>query len=183
MEYNNKKIVFILDVDGVVTPGNFHYSKDGKIAKEFGCDDYDMLNELGKSIPFHFITADKKGFPITQKRLEEDCGYQLDLVSGKPNERLVWIWENYPRDKYCVIFMGDGCNDFQCLMDADYSITTCDALEHTQSCASYVTTRKGGNRAVAEAVLHIMKKFNIRWAWDEYFETYQEVLLRSGISG
>ena len=38
--------VFILDVDGVLTSGNFFYTHKGKVMKVFGPDDNDALSLL-----------------------------------------------------------------------------------------------------------------------------------------
>ena len=73
--------VFILDVDGVMTTGHFIYTKDGKSMKIFGPDDNDGLSLLKNSIEIRFITGDKKGFKISERRISMDMGYKLDLVS------------------------------------------------------------------------------------------------------
>jgi 3-deoxy-D-manno-octulosonate 8-phosphate phosphatase (KDO 8-P phosphatase) len=130
------------------------YTEAGKVFKIFGCDDWCALEMIKDFTSIHFITADKKGFPITQRRIEDECGYNLDLVSGNGIERWRFIYENYPDHE--IIFMGDGINDDITLCNSNYSITTCDALDHTKKKADYVTVRPGGNRAVAEAVLHLL---------------------------
>ena len=61
--------VFILDVDGVMTTGHFMYSKDGKQMKVFGPDDNDGLGLLNPNIEIRFVTGDKKGFSISNKRI------------------------------------------------------------------------------------------------------------------
>ena len=65
-----KPEVFILDVDGVMTTGQFLYSKDGKEMKIFGPDDNDALSMLKPFIEIRFLSADKKGFPISYKRIK-----------------------------------------------------------------------------------------------------------------
>ena len=57
--------VFILDVDGVMTTGQFFYSKLGKQMKVFGPDDNDGLGLLNPHIEIRFVTGDKKGFSIS----------------------------------------------------------------------------------------------------------------------
>ena len=71
---------FLLDVDGVMTSGNFIYSKKGKVYKEFGPDDSDALNILKKFIKIQFITSDKKGFSISKKRIHLDMGFKINLI-------------------------------------------------------------------------------------------------------
>ena len=41
-----KKYLFLLDVDGVMTTGQFLYSEEGKVFKVFGAHDHDRLNLL-----------------------------------------------------------------------------------------------------------------------------------------
>ena len=50
MKYN-----FILDVDGVMTTGQFLYSEKGKIYKVFGAHDADGLKLLKSKLNIHFI--------------------------------------------------------------------------------------------------------------------------------
>ena len=153
--------VFILDVDGVVTDSRMFYTKDGKCMKAFGCDDFDILKELNKHIPVHFITADKKGFAITQKRVEEEMGFELDLVPHGAQERWDWMKNVYP-DKD-IIFMGDGYADYYAIENCFFGITTKDALDHVKDVADYITKRSGGDRAVAEVCIHLMGRFNFDW--------------------
>ena len=70
--------VFILDVDGVMTTGHFLYSQDGKEYKVFGSHDNDGLKLLNDRVNLQFITADKRGFPITKKELLMIWGLNLN---------------------------------------------------------------------------------------------------------
>ena len=157
--------VFILDVDGVINDGKMYYTKDGKYMKAFGCDDFDLLKEINKHIPVHFITADKKGFAITQKRIEEEMGFQLDIVSHESVSRWDWMKNAYPNGD--IIFMGDGYADYYALENCFLGITTKDALDHVKRIADYTTERSGGDRAVAEACLYLMDRFD--WEWKKEY--------------
>ena len=147
--------VFILDVDGVLTTGQFIYTKEGKVMKVFGPDDNDGLSILSQYMEIRFITADKKGFDISHKRIVEDMNYKLDLVSTV--QRIDWIKEKYDLRK--VIYMGDGIFDHYVMKKVCYSIAPANADRLAKECAHYVTERVGGDRAVAEACLHILDKF------------------------
>ena len=148
--------VFILDVDGVLTDGGFYYTTDGKIAKKFGADDNDALSLLRPYLEIVFVTGDKKGFLISKKRVE-DMHFHLELVSTI--KRIDWIRKRY--DPSEVIYMGDGIFDHYVMREVGYSITTGDGDVRAQKYANYVTIRRGGNRAVAEACLHILDQFFI----------------------
>ena len=155
--------VFILDVDGVMTTGHFLYSKDGKQMKIFGPDDNDGLGLLRPHIQIRFITGDRKGFPISNKRIKEDMGFELDLVSTI--KRIEWIKERYDQNE--VIYMGDGIFDHYVMSEVGYSIAPKNSDKIAKASADYVTERSGGNRAVAEACLHIMKKFFVPYEPDK----------------
>lgn len=148
-------VVFILDVDGVLTDGTFYYSEQGKIMKRFGADDSDALSLLVPFLEVRFVTGDKRGFGITSKRIVEDMKMPLDLVSTI--KRCEWIAERYAMED--VIYMGDGIFDHYVMKEVGYAIAPANADRNALSCADYVTKRPGGDRAVAEACLHIMEKF------------------------
>lgn len=153
-----KAKVFILDVDGVLTDGGFYYSADGKVMKKFGADDNDALNLLRPYIDIIFVTGDKRGFEISNRRVA-DMHFKLELVSTI--KRIEWIREHY--DPKEVIYMGDGIFDHYVMKEIGYSIATVDADYHARKIADYVTEREGGRRAVAEACLHIMDKFFVSY--------------------
>lgn len=146
-------IVFVLDFDGVFTDGKMYYSPEGKVMKTVGSDDFDLIKKLSNYIQVQIITADERGLSITSKRIKEEMGLKLDLVKGNPKQRWNWIKNKYITNK--IIFMGDSLNDYYSLKKADLSITVADALPFTKKCADFVSKRKGGDRAVADAIIFV----------------------------
>ena len=146
---------FIVDVDGVMTDGYFYYTAKGKVMKRFGADDHDALSLLKPYLNILFVTGDKKGFAITRKRIVDDMSFPLELVSTV--QRGEWIRQNH--DPKEVIYMGDGIFDHYVFRAVGYSIATANADPNAIKFASYVTQRRGGDRAVAEASLHLLDKF------------------------
>lgn len=147
--------VFIMDVDGVLTDGTFYYTSEGKVMKKFGADDNDALSLLKPYIDIIFVTGDRRGFPISAKRIVDDMHMKLELVSTI--RRIEWIKERYDPQK--VIYMGDGIFDHYVMKEVGYSISVANGDAHAKKYADYVTARPGGNRAVAEACLHILAHF------------------------
>src|SRR3990167_10294459 len=90
-----KKMIknFILDVDGVFTDGKFYYTTEGKVMKKFGPEDNDALSLLEGKMHIHAISGDKRGFPITKKRIADDMKLPLDMVSTF--ERVEWLKERF----------------------------------------------------------------------------------------
>ena len=149
-----KKILpknFICDVDGVLTTGQFLYDEKGKRYKIFGPDDSEGLKLLKNFINIQFITSDLRGFSISKKRIS-DMGYKLKYL--KQTERYNWINKNY--DLQQSIFMGDSLSDLKILKNVKISICPKNSIENIKKHVTYVTKRKGGDRAVAEACLFIL---------------------------
>jgi 3-deoxy-D-manno-octulosonate 8-phosphate phosphatase KdsC-like HAD superfamily phosphatase len=58
-----------------------------------------------------------------------------------------------------TIYMGDGIFDAEVFQRVGYSICPSDGFYLTRQMADFVTVAPGGNRAVAEACVHILNKF------------------------
>lgn len=146
---------FVVDVDGVLTDGQFHYTAEGKVMKIFGPDDHDALLLLRKHLEIVMVTGDKKGFPITRKRVEEDMKFPLYEVSTF--ERAAWIADRYTLSE--TVYMGDGIFDASVFDEVGYAIAPANAFYKIKKYADYVTKSPGGQSAVAEACFHLMEKF------------------------
>lgn len=157
LKYKKKQVpeYLILDLDGVLTDGKFYYTKEGKCLKAFGVDDHDCLNILKQFVHVEVVTADARGFEISEKRVRDDMGLELNLVGA--TNRLDWASKKFNLGK--TIYMGDGVFDHLLFRQVFYSIAPANALRFIRNQADYVTENAGGDRAVAEACLHILKKF------------------------
>ncbi|MDO8657562.1 MAG: phosphatase [Candidatus Levybacteria bacterium] len=146
---------FIIDVDGVLTDGKFYYTIDGKMMKRFGPEDNDALSLIKDKLYIHAITGDKRGFPITKKRVATDMKLPLNLVSTF--QRLEWLKKRFNLKE--TIYMADGIYDPLVFKHIAYSIAPSNAFYKTKEAADFVTNAKGGEGAVAEACIHILEKF------------------------
>ncbi len=144
----------VLDVDGVLTDGSFLYTAEGKVAKTFGPHDADGIKLLRNRLEIRAITADKRGFPISQKRLG-DMEIPLELVSEPEREQ----WFRANADLQTTIFIGDGMHDAKIFLLVGYSIAPTNAFYLAKQRASFVTQHRSGEGAVGEACLHILEKF------------------------
>lgn len=151
MEFKN----FLLDVDGVLAKADLYYTAEGKAFKVFGPDDHDALNMLRDRMRIEFISADKRGFEISKKRVVDDMKFELSLVSSF--DRLEWMKSRFDLSK--TIFMGDGIFDGEIFDQVGYAICPSDAFYLTKKKADFVTPSAAANRAVAEACVHILEKF------------------------
>ena len=156
MKKKFKPSYLILDVDGVITNGQMTYDKSGKKYKIFGQDDHDSLKLMKKFIKIFFVSGDKIGFGISKKRVE-DMGFKLKYLPVNIREN--WLEKKFGL-KNCI-YMGDGIFDHLIMKKSFYSIAPKGTLDHVKREASYVTKNRPAERAVAEAVIHILKNF-----WD-----------------
>ncbi len=148
-----KKLYFILDVDGVMTTGQFFYSPKGKAFKVFGPHDADGLKLIKDKVEIRFITSDKRGFPISKKRID-DMGYPIELVTE--GDRHKYIKEKFGFEN--TIFMGDGIFDAPVIRDCMFGIAPANARIEAKRWAKYVTPSKSGEGAVCDACIVINKK-------------------------
>ena len=104
-----RPLALVLDVDGVMTTGQFAYTAEGKAFKMFGPDDHDALLLLKEHLAIHFVSGDRRGFDISCRRIVDDMKFLLDLVSTI--DRLPWIAQRW--DPGQIIYMGDGLLDLE----------------------------------------------------------------------
>ena len=148
-------VAFVLDVDGVMTTGQFACTPKGKAFKVFGPDDHDALLLVKERLPVHFVSGDRRGFDISHRRIVEEMKFPLDLVSTV--DRVAWIAHHW--DPVRTLYMGDGLLDLAVFAAVGYSICPADGFYLARARASHVTGHTGGNRAVAEACVHLLQKF------------------------
>ena len=128
---------FLIDVDGVLTTGQFLYSEEGKIFKIFGPHDSDGLKLIKQDIDISFISADKRGFEISKKRVE-DMGFSLFYCSEQ--DRKNYIAKNYNFKD--LAYMGDGIFDVDILKEAALGICPNNARPEAIEVADFVTQAK-----------------------------------------
>ena len=138
-----------------MTDGRFYYGAEGKLFKVFGPDDHDALLLLKPHLQVQFVSADKRGFEISKRRISDDMNFPLTLVSSC--ERLAWLSGQAPLQE--VAYMGDGMVDRKVLKAVGYGIVPANGHEMAKSAARFVTVASGGDRAVCEACLHLLRHF------------------------
>lgn len=144
----------IIDVDGVMTTGQFLYSKKGKEYKIFGPHDVDGLKLIKDKINIVFISADKRGFLISRKRIT-DMGYKLEMVPE--GDRYEWIKQRFGFEN--TIFIGDGVFDALIIRDCKFGIAPANARIEAKKWAKYITPSKSAEGAVCDACIKINKIF------------------------
>ena len=149
------KSIVISDVDGCLTDGRYIYTADGKVAKVFGPHDNDGVKLLrANNIDVVFISADKRGFPITKKRIEDMKCPIFNVVEA---ERVDWV-RNYIKenDYKFSVFFGDGINDASVKEVVDVFVAPANARHEAKNVANYVTESIGGQGAFLDLAKYIV---------------------------
>ena len=149
-----KPKILVIDIDGVMTTGQFLYSEKGKKYKIFGPHDTDGLNLIKKHIKILFVSADKKGFKISTKRIKDDLGYDIKYVHHE--KRYDFIKKIGFKN---VIYMGDSFHDAKILKDAAYGIAPKNSRIEAKKASNYITRSNSGEGAVLDASLKIKNKY------------------------
>ena len=150
----SKPKILIIDVDGVMTTGQFLYSKSGKMFKIFGPHDTDGLNLIKKKIKILFVSADKKGFSISKKRIVDELGYTLKY--SHHDTRFDFIKKFGFKN---VIYIGDGIHDARILKESLCGISPKNARKEAKNAANYITSSNSAEGAILDAAIIINKKF------------------------
>ncbi|MEX1997135.1 MAG: HAD hydrolase family protein [Candidatus Andersenbacteria bacterium] len=147
----------MFDVDGVFTTGQFLYTSEGKFAKIFGPHDADGVKMLRRYVTLEAISADKRGWNITKKRMD-DMELPVTLVSEL--ERHAYFSQLGDLDS--MVYMGDGIYDARVFEIVAYSIAPANAHPLALQAADYVTQAQSAEGAVAEACFYIKDLFFAR---------------------
>lgn len=146
----------ITDVDGVLTDGKFLYSNDGKVLKRFGPHDSDGFKILKRlNITIQAISADKRGFGITKKRLT-DMGVDVTLVSEVA--RLDWIRARFNLQE--TMFIGDGYFDIDALQECAIGVSPDNAPAYVKDRANLVTKSRGSEGVIFELAIKFLRDRN-----------------------
>lgn len=130
----------ISDVDGILTDGGHYYGKTGKTLKKFGSNDRDALTKIKELFVDNilFVSADKRGFDITKKRIVEELGYSLEYVPDK--ERADFISKLNGKK----IYLGDGIYDQDSFAIADLSVCLQDSTPQAKKTAKVLLNTSAG---------------------------------------
>ena len=148
----------LMDCDGVLTDGTYHYSKDGKIMKLFSAIDSKGVEQaLSENIHLAVISEDPTGFEITEVRCRDMKipTYQVKGAEGKLRlaRELCQRWQITLAE--CT-FIGDDIGDIDILNEVGIPIAVANATEKVKQVVTtrkgYLTGRPGGYGAVREAI-------------------------------
>lgn len=148
--------LLVMDVDGVLTPGEIIYDNEGRELKRFDVRDGFGL-KLWHTAGFASAIITGRGGPMVSRRADElgithhmhrvsDKGAamrQLAEQTGVPTARMAYIGDDWP--------------DLPAMHHAGLPAAPADAEAPVLETAAWVSTRPGGRGAVRELVEHLLR--------------------------
>jgi YrbI family 3-deoxy-D-manno-octulosonate 8-phosphate phosphatase len=149
--------LFATDVDGVLTDGGMYYSEEGEVMKKFNTRDGMGIELLRKNkiIP---VIITKENSKIVIKRADK---LKVEEVYIGVEDKLKVIEElakRYNIDFDEIAYIGDDINDLPVLEKVGLTFAPDDAMPEIKQIVDYVTSKRGGEGALREAVDFILEK-------------------------
>ncbi|UUX91673.1 KdsC family phosphatase [Methanoplanus endosymbiosus] len=148
---NNKIMMVITDVDGVLTDGSMYYSENGELLKCFSTRDgmgFELLR-MNNIIPV-IITKENSRIVLSRAAKisveEVHVGITDKLLKG------LEIMNKYDIKAQNVAFIGDDINDLSLLEVVGFPCCPDDAEDLVKNKVKYICERKGGHGAFRELV-------------------------------
>lgn len=163
--------LLLLDVDGVLTDGNLHYSNSGDEIKCFNTQDgfgLRILQDAG--IDVGVITA-RKSEIVERRGKELKMRY---LYQGAPNKLTAFqeIIKQSGLKPFEIAYMGDDWLDLVLLNRVGLAISPANGVAEVQQAAHYITRQSGGDGAVREACELILRAKGL---FSSILQKYQNV--------
>jgi 3-deoxy-D-manno-octulosonate 8-phosphate phosphatase (KDO 8-P phosphatase) len=148
--------LFILDVDGVLTPGIIYYGSQGMEMKGFHIHDGLGIKLLQKTGVQVAIISAKKSEPVARRLQDLNIehaylGQEEKLPAYEELKQKLQLNDNQ------IGYMGDDLPDLPLLRRTGLAITVPGAPEIIRQHTDFITKNKGGKGAVREACEFIMK--------------------------
>ncbi|QOJ01511.1 MAG: HAD hydrolase family protein [Phycisphaeraceae bacterium] len=148
--------LLVLDVDGVLTDGSIWVGQDGYELKRFHVRDglgIKMWIKLG----FHVAVISGRSSAAVQHRMDE---LGVAMVYQGVHDKVLCLSEILDRTGLSLeqtAYIGDDWPDHAAMRRVGMAVAVADAEEPVRKAASFVTTRRGGEGAVREAIDFLLK--------------------------
>ena len=141
----------VLDIDGVLTDGNFYWGSNGEELKKFSFSDV-MGVSLGQKAGLIFALISGESNTLID-RFAEKMGI-VDIYKGSKDKAaaLCSFSQKYDLELSQICFMGDDVNDLRALALAGLSVAPANAHDIVKQMVKLITKNSGGQGAVRELV-------------------------------
>ena len=156
--------MLVLDCDGVLTPGDLIYDEDGRRALRFSSKDGLGLAMICRS---DIVVCVLSGRPadIAEARMRELGVHDFVGKSRYKTQDLRRLADKHGFELSQVAFMGDDLPDLGAMQICGCPIAVADAADEIKTIAHWHTQANGGQGAVREACVAILKAQGRYAAW------------------
>jgi 3-deoxy-D-manno-octulosonate 8-phosphate phosphatase (KDO 8-P phosphatase) len=156
----NKKMLLILDVDGVLTDGKKYYDNTGKGVYKTFCDrDFTIIKKFrAVGIQTIFLSGDKNVNEQVAKnrKIPFYCNRENNIMVDKSN--FVKDFEKvYNIEKKNMIYVGDDIFDVAILKEVGYAFCPKDAAQEVKK-ISCVLNKNGGDNCLSDLYAKLLSK-------------------------
>ncbi|MFH1704338.1 MAG: HAD hydrolase family protein [Nitrospirota bacterium] len=141
----------VLDIDGVLTDGNFYWGSNGEELKKFSFSDV-MGVSLGRKAGLIFALISGESNTLIDRFAEKMGIVDIYKESRDKAAALCSFSKKYDLELSQICFMGDDVNDLQALALAGLSAAPANAHDSVKQKVMLITKSSGGQGAVRELV-------------------------------
>ena len=157
MESLEKIKLFITDLDGTLTNGQYYVSSNGVLMKSFYSRDFQAMNYLYDS-GIKIMIATQAGDEVIDQKISS-LPFEIILHKGLMNkvpflnrelDKLGIGWQE-------VAYIGDGKNDFACMCKAGLTCCPKDSCPILLGCCQTISDYNGGKGAVEQFCYRVLE--------------------------
>lgn len=141
--------MLVMDVDGTLTDGRIYIGVSGEAMKAFDVKDGYGIVQLAKQGIIPVIITGRNS-EIVLRRAEELKITEVHQGVADKLEKLKEVASKYDVQAEDIAYIGDDCNDLECMSYCGFVGCPNDAVEQVKQQANYVCTHDGGRGAVRE---------------------------------
>jgi 3-deoxy-D-manno-octulosonate 8-phosphate phosphatase (KDO 8-P phosphatase) len=153
--------LLVLDVDGVLTDGKLIFDDSGNQLKVFSVLDGSAIKlwqRLGGDVA---LLSGRQSEAVSRRAAElgieaVEQGHDAKI---EPFERILAHFELVAE---ACCYVGDDWPDIGPMQRCGYPVAVANAAEEVKQAAAYVTSRSGGDGAVREVIVHLLRRQG-RW--------------------
>lgn len=154
--------LLVLDVDGVLTPGDVTF--DDSRGRHMSFDVHDGVSiKLWQSAGYEAALLSGRRSTVVERRARELGITTLRQGVTKKDEGLAEILAQHKVAADATCYVGDDAPDVDCLKRCGFAVAVANAVPSAKRHADYVTRKRGGDGAVSEVIELILRKQR-RWA-------------------
>ncbi len=161
--------LLLIDVDGVLTDGGIIIHSDGTESKRFHVMDGHRIKMWQRAGLETAIISGRQTEATTLRAQQLGIKYVMqDCISKLPAFESLLSKTGYSADKVACI--GDDLMDIPLITRSGFGVAVANAAQELKDVADFVTSRKGGDGAVADVIEMILKNSG---QWELLMERYR----------